>query len=45
MAGGMGEFGEFFGTRAEMRAMFFESIDVFYNRKSLYSTLGYRPAC
>ena len=34
--------GERFLTRAEMKAMAFEYIEVFYNRKRLHSTLGYR---
>ena len=33
--------GERFPTRAEMKAMAFEYIEVFYNRKRLHSTLGY----
>lgn len=35
--------GEHFATRAEMTAMAFEYIEVFYNRKRLHSTLGYKP--
>jgi len=35
--------GERFATRAEMTAMAFEYIEVFYNRKRLHSTLGYKP--
>ncbi|MBO8087292.1 MAG: IS3 family transposase [Marichromatium sp.] len=35
-------FGERFPTREAMRATAFESIEVFYNRKRLHSTLGYR---
>jgi transposase InsO family protein len=31
-----------FGTRAEMTAASFEYIEVFYNRKRLHSTLGYK---
>jgi transposase InsO family protein len=34
--------GERFATRAEMTAMAFEYIEVFYNRKRLHSTLGYK---
>jgi transposase InsO family protein len=34
--------GERFETRAEMTAMAFEYIEVFYNRKRLHSTLGYK---
>jgi transposase InsO family protein len=35
-------YGEHFETREEMRAMAFEYIEVFYNRKRLHSTLGYK---
>ncbi|TCW36333.1 integrase-like protein [Marichromatium gracile] len=35
-------FGERFPTREAMRATAFEYIEVFYNRKRLHSTLGYR---
>jgi transposase InsO family protein len=35
-------YGEHFGTRDEMMAMAFEYIEVFYNRKRLHSTLGYK---
>ena len=35
--------GERFATRAERTAMAFEYIEVFYNRKRLHSTLGYKP--
>lgn len=35
--------GERFVTRAEMTTMAFEYIEVFYNRKRLHSTLGYKP--
>ena len=38
-------FGECFETRDEMRAMAFEYIEVFYNRRRLHSTLGYRSPC
>ena len=34
--------GERFATRDEMTAMAFEYIEVFYNRKRLHSTLGYK---
>ena len=34
--------GEGFETRDEMKAMTFEYIEVFYNRKRLHSTLGYK---
>ncbi len=34
--------GERFETRDEFKAMAFEYIEVFYNRKRLHSTLGYR---
>ena len=34
--------GERFETRDEMKAMAFEYIEVFYNRKRLHSTLGYQ---
>jgi len=34
--------GERFETRAEMKAEAFEYIEVFYNRKRLHSTLGYK---
>lgn len=34
--------GEHFATQAEMTAMAFEYIEVFYNRKRLHSTLGYK---
>ena len=34
--------GQRFATRAEMTAMAFEYIEVFYNRKRLHSTLGYK---
>jgi transposase InsO family protein len=34
--------GERFETRAECRSMAFEYIEVFYNRKRLHSTLGYK---
>ena len=34
--------GEKFATRDEMKAMAFEYIEVFYNRKRLHSTLGYK---
>ena len=34
-------FGQRFQTRAEMRDMSFEYIEVFYNRKRQHSTLGY----
>jgi transposase InsO family protein len=34
--------GRSFGTREEMKAMAFEYIEVFYNRKRLHSTLGYQ---
>lgn len=30
-------------TKEEMEAMSFEYIEVFYNRKRLHSTLGYKP--
>lgn len=30
-------------TKEEMKAMSFEYIEVFYNRKRLHSTLGYKP--
>jgi putative transposase len=33
---------ERFETRDEMKAMTFEYIEVFYNRKRLHSTLGYK---
>lgn len=35
-------YGERFETRDEMKAMAFEYIEVFYNRKRLHSTLGYQ---
>jgi transposase InsO family protein len=35
-------YGERFETRDEMKAMTFEYIEVFYNRKRQYSTLGYK---
>ncbi|MBI5917895.1 MAG: IS3 family transposase [Nitrosomonadales bacterium] len=35
-------YGERFETRDEMKAMAFEYIEVFYNRKGLHSTLGYK---
>jgi transposase InsO family protein len=35
-------YGERFETRDEMRAMTFEYIEVFYNRKRQHSTLGYQ---
>lgn len=35
-------YGERFETRDEMTAMIFEYIEVFYNRKRLHSTLGYK---
>ena len=35
-------YGESFETRDEMKAMAFEYIEVFYNRKRLHSTLGYK---
>ena len=35
-------YGERFETREEMMAMAFEYIEVFYNRKRLHSTLGYK---
>jgi len=35
-------YGERFETRDEMKAMAFEYIEVFYNRKRLHSTLGYK---
>ncbi len=35
-------YGERFKTRDEMMAMTFEYIEVFYNRKRLHSTLGYK---
>ena len=35
-------YGERFGTRGELIAMTFEYIEVFYNRKRLHSTLGYK---
>jgi putative transposase len=35
-------YGERFETRDEVIAMAFEYIEVFYNRKLLYSTLGYK---
>jgi transposase InsO family protein len=38
-------FGERFETRDEMRAMAFEYIEVFYNRKPLHLILGYRSPC
>ena len=38
-------FGERFETRDELRAMTFEYIEMFYNRKRLHSTLGYRSPC
>ena len=31
-----------FGTRTEMKALCFDYIEVFYNRKRLHSTLGYK---
>ncbi len=34
--------GQTFETRSEMKAMAFEYIEVFYNRKRLHSTLGYK---
>lgn len=34
--------GQRFATRAEMTAMAFEDIEVFYNRRRLHSTLGYK---
>ncbi len=34
--------GERFSTRDEMKAMAFEYIEVFYNRKRLHSTLDYQ---
>ena len=34
--------GERFETREEMKALAFEYIEVFYNRKRLHSTLGYQ---
>jgi len=33
---------ERYATRAEARASIFEYIEVFYNRKRLHSSLGYR---
>ena len=35
-------YGERFETRGEMKAMAFEYIEVFYNRKRRHSTLGYK---
>ena len=35
-------YGEIFDTRYEMMAMAFEYIEVFYNRKRLHPTLGYK---
>ena len=35
-------YGERFETRDEMKAMAFEYIEVFYNRKRMHSTLGYK---
>jgi putative transposase len=35
-------YGERFETRQEMKAMAFEYTEVFYNRKRLHSTLGYK---
>lgn len=35
-------YGERFETREEIKAMAFEYIEVFYNRKRLHSTLGYK---
>jgi len=35
-------YGERFATRAECRSMAFEYIEVFYNRRRLHSTLGYK---
>ena len=35
-------YGEQFETRDEMKAMAFEYIEVFYNRRRLHSTLGYK---
>jgi len=34
-------YGERFETRDEMKVMDFESIEAFYNRTRLHSTLGY----
>ena len=36
-------YGERFETRDEVIALAFEYIEVFYNRKRLHSTLGYKP--
>jgi transposase InsO family protein len=35
--------GERFETRDEVKAMAFEYIEVFYNRRRMHSTLGYKP--
>jgi putative transposase len=35
-------YGERFETRDEIKAMAFEYIEVFYNRKRQHSTLGYQ---
>lgn len=35
-------YGERFETRDDMKAMAFEYIEVFYNRKRMHSTLGYK---
>jgi transposase InsO family protein len=35
-------YGERFETRDEIKTMAFEYIEVFYNRKQLHSTLGYK---
>ena len=35
-------YGERFETQDEIKAMAFEYIEVFYNRKRLHSTLGYK---
>jgi len=35
-------YGECFETRDEVIAMTFEYVEVFYNRKRLHSTLGYK---
>jgi len=36
--------GDRFGIRDEMKAMEFEYIEVFYNRKQSHSTLGYQSS-